>query len=266
MSSVVSAKPVAKPAISVQLWSVRDRLKVDFEGTLTELSQMGFDGVEFASDFGPFKKDPQGLKLFLESLNLTASGVHVGFEQLAPEVIHQNLLFYKTLGTSYVIVPWDQRAWDPQGVKELVKQLNELSPQLKKYGMTLGFHNHDKEFGAFNGSTYWDYIAQQTSPDILLQLDVGWVNFAGKDAVEYVKKYPQRTLTTHYKVRTHEGDGLSPILGENQYPWDKLIKTNMEFGGTQWIVVEQEEYPKGLSSLESVKRSKRNLDRIMKKF
>jgi sugar phosphate isomerase/epimerase len=36
------------PHIGVQLWSVKDDLKQDFEGTLAKLAAMGFQGVEFA--------------------------------------------------------------------------------------------------------------------------------------------------------------------------------------------------------------------------
>ena len=40
------------PLIAVQLWSVREALKEDFEGTLEALADQGFDGVEFAGYFG----------------------------------------------------------------------------------------------------------------------------------------------------------------------------------------------------------------------
>ncbi len=66
------AQPQAQslPEISVQLWSVKDDVKRDFKGTLQALAAMGFDGVEFAGEFGEFTDDPAGLKVFLEQNTL----------------------------------------------------------------------------------------------------------------------------------------------------------------------------------------------------
>jgi sugar phosphate isomerase/epimerase len=160
-------------------------------------------------------------------------------------------------------VPWDERAWHPTGVIEFAKELTVLAKKLKPYGLFIGFHNHEQEFNDFRGSTYWDYIAQNTQNSVLLQLDVGWVNYAGKDPISYVKKYAGRTLTTHYKIRTKDGVDTSPILGQDNYNWAELIKINIAIGGTKWLVVEQEEYPKGMSPLESVAQSKLGLDKII---
>lgn len=251
------------PKISVQLWSVKNAVKTDFKGTLKKLSDMGFQGVEFAGDFGPYEEDPAGLKQFLNSLGMQASGAHVGFELLTEETRNKTLAFYQKLGAKLLIVPWDERAWHPQGVKEVSQLLTQLTPIVAAAGMTLGFHNHDQEFNDYHGSTYWDYIAQQTPNSMLLQLDIGWVNYTGKDPVEYVKKYPGRTLTTHFKVRTHEGSGQNPILGLDGYNWRPLIKALQHYGGTHWIVVEQEEYPAGLTPMQSIQFSKQGLASIL---
>ena len=58
------------PQLSVQLWSIKDAMTADFEGTLTKLAAMGFQGVEFAGIFGRFEQNPEGLKVFLKSLGL----------------------------------------------------------------------------------------------------------------------------------------------------------------------------------------------------
>ena len=58
------------PPLSVQLWSVRDFVKEDFNGTLGKLAELGFKGVEFAGDYGPYKDNPAKLKSFLDSLML----------------------------------------------------------------------------------------------------------------------------------------------------------------------------------------------------
>ena len=38
--------------IGIQLYSVRENLKVDFEGTMKKIAEMGYDGVETYNFFG----------------------------------------------------------------------------------------------------------------------------------------------------------------------------------------------------------------------
>lgn len=40
----------AAPRIGVQLWSVKDEIKKDFEGTLVKIAELGIEGVEFAGE------------------------------------------------------------------------------------------------------------------------------------------------------------------------------------------------------------------------
>ncbi|MDU0352962.1 sugar phosphate isomerase/epimerase [Paraglaciecola aquimarina] len=256
------------PPISVQLWSVKGALKADFKGTLEELAGMGFQGVEFAGDFGPYASDPVGLKNYLTSIGLQASGAHVGFKDLGDDKLDKTLDFLKAVGIDMVIIPYDARAFEASGVHSLTVDLVSLSAKLAKKNMVIGYHNHDHEFNTYLDATYWDYIAKNTPQSVLLQLDVGWVNFAGKDPVEYVKRYPGRTLTTHLKIRHYHGpnrtpQGASPILGDDNYDWGTLITTQAKVGGTRWLVVEQEEYPDGLSSMQAVAKSKAGLDKII---
>ncbi|MDN3380248.1 MULTISPECIES: sugar phosphate isomerase/epimerase [unclassified Pseudoalteromonas] len=262
LSMPLQSKKSSLP-ISVQLWSVKNELKQDFDGTLNALANMGFNGVEFAGEFGNYKENPSALRARLDNLGLVASSAHIGFDALTKDKLESTLLFYKSLGVSLLFVPWDERAWDPKGIKSLNKQLSEVNELAQKYAMSIGFHNHNREFEQFKNATYWDNIASNTPKTMPLQLDIGWVHFANKNPIYYIKKYPGRTLATHLKVRTHEGDNLSPIFGENDYPWQKIIKSLLIDGGVEWLVIEQEEYPQGLTPLQSVAKSKANLDTIL---
>lgn len=264
--SFSSYAKVSKPQVSVQLWSVNEALKNDFDGTLLALSEMGFDGVEFAGDVGTYKNNPNELKNKLASLNLVASSAHIGFSSLTEETLAQTLLFYKTLGVTVLFVPWDERAWHPTQITTLTKQLTDVNNIAQRYGMRIGFHNHDKEFNQFNDATYWDYLAKNTPNSLPLQLDIGWVHFAGKEPTHYIKEYSGRTFSTHLKVRTQQGDSLSPIFGENDYPWKAIINSLIVDGDVQWLVIEQEEYLNNLSPLQNVAKSKRNLDKILEEM
>ena len=269
-----AAAAPALPRIGVQLWSIKEELKKDFRGTIESLAAMGFEGIElFTRDtlpfgeseaFGEFANDPGGLKNLLEQNNLEVSSSHVHFKFLSPENFDDTVSFYRALGCKNLIIPMDKRAWDPEGVHEVVKELNLLAEKLAAYDMSIGYHNHAQEFGDFKDATYWDFIARSTPENVILQMDAGWVNYAGKDPLEYVRRYPGRTVVTHYKIRTPEGiQDLTPIIGQDAFDWSALLSANMEVGGTRWVVLEQEEYPEGMTPLQTVKASKEGLDKVL---
>lgn len=246
--------------VSVQLWSVREAVKADIDDTLAQLAAMNFDGVEFAGEFGPYHNRPAELRARLQALGLQASGAHVNIAALSAQAYQSTVAFYRALGVTSLIVGMDERAWQPEGVAALAADLNAAAARLAPEGMQVGYHNHDGEFNAFGAATFWDYLAQHTDPSVILQQDVGWTRFAGKDPVTYVARYPGRTLTTHYKVIPPEGSELSPIIGVAPLNWRALIHANETQGGTRWLVVEQEDYPAGMTPLQAVAASKRGLD------
>ena len=158
--------------ISVQLYSVRDDAANNFQGTLVELSELGIDGVEFAGDYGEYENNPEGLRAFLTQIGLKVSGAHVSFNMLKGDRFSETVNFHKKLGTPYLIVPWDERAFSPKHIDELVNDLNQISLKLAGTGIKVGYHNHAQEIAEFSNSTFWDYIAQNTNSDVVLQLDV----------------------------------------------------------------------------------------------
>lgn len=264
VTALSGAANAAEPELSVQLWSVKDDLTQDFKGTLESLADMGFDAVEFAGNFGPYANDPAGLKAYLASIGLQASGAHVGFDQLSGDKLYQTAAFYLALGADYLVVPWDERAFSADGVKALTAELNEVAGKLAPYGLVTGYHNHAPEFKPYKDTTFWDYIASHTDDRVVMQLDAGWATVAGKDAAAYIRKYPGRTLATHIKAGLPEGTtGKKTILGQDVADWAAVVTAAREVGGTEWLVVEQEEYPEGMSPLESVEASVNGLREIM---
>lgn len=262
-SNALDVKPT-EPKLSVQLWSIKDDVAKDFEGTLKQLKAMGFDGVEFAGNFGPYANDPKGLKAFLEKTGLKASGAHVHFDKLSPENFEATVAFYKAIDCRYLIIPMDKRAFTPEGAKEVAAELEAIQKKLEPHGMHTGYHNHKPEMLGEMGKTPWDVIGKSTSHKVVLQQDVGWTEVAGKNPVDFVKAYPGRTITTHYKAAApDEGNKEHAILGKDTTDWKALIAANKTYGGTLWLVVEQEVYPEGMTPMQSVEASLKGLQKII---
>lgn len=253
----------AAPRIGVQLWSVKDEIKQDFEGTLTKIAGLGFQGVEFAGEFGPYKSNPAGLKAFLDKNKLQCAGAHVHFDQLAEARFEATTAFYKTLGCSNLVIPMDARGASVEGSTAMSRELSALSARLAPKGMRIGYHNHAQEMAGEVGKTPWDVIAQNTPKESIMQQDVGWTTFAGKDPVAYVYQYPGRTVSTHYKAKFAPGTTGTPIIGQDKTDWAGLTRALRRAGATQWIIVEQEEYPKGMGQLDTVAASLRGLQAVL---
>ncbi|WP_246604260.1 sugar phosphate isomerase/epimerase family protein [Alteromonas lipotrueae] len=250
------------PQISVQLWSVKDALKQDFKGTLEQVADLGFDGVEFAGDFGPYDNDPAALKNYLSSIGLAPSGAHVSAELLNNN-FDEIVQFYTALGVTDLIIPWDDRAFNDDDVTEFVSELSRLSEKLAPKGMRVGFHNHAEEWASYEDTTFFDFIANNTPKSVILQQDVGWTIHADKDPIAFVKRYPGRTITTHFKSDVEEGSNLRPIIGEDGISWSAIYKATVVSGGAKWIVIEQEEYPDNLSPMEALSKSKSGFDKVI---
>ena len=64
--------------VALQLYSVRDNLEKDFEGTLKKVKELGFQGVEFAGLYG---HDADTVKNLLEEIGLCAVSAHITIDE-----------------------------------------------------------------------------------------------------------------------------------------------------------------------------------------
>ncbi len=264
--AAASSQAATSPMLGVQLWSVKDEIKQDFEGTLDKLAKLGFQGVEFAGEFGKYKADPAGLHAFLRKKGLQCAGAHMHVDQLNDANFKATTEFYKTLGCNRLIISMDARGASKEGSAELAKELSAISVKLGAQGMKMGYHNHEQEMLGDKGQTNWDLLAKNTPKDFILQQDVGWTTYAGKDPVDFVNKYPGRTVTTHYKAKFVKGTSGTSIIGQDKTDWTGLTKAVRSVGGTEWIIVEQEEYPNGMGQMEAVAASMRGLQGVLAKM
>jgi sugar phosphate isomerase/epimerase len=253
----------SKIPIAVQRYSIRGAGKANFDDALAKVAAMGFKGVEFAGYYG-YADKPRELNKRLKALKLKAAGTHIGLETLQGDALKKTIDFHKTIGCKYLIVPGNAAFTDPEKSKGLADTFNALAETLKPYGMSCGYHNHTREFAKDGGRTYWDLFAERTTKDVILQQDCGWTFAAGYDPVEYVRKYPGRTKTTHFKPTVRKEDvGKKAILGQDAVDWRAVYEACAYKGGTKWIVVEQETYPDGKPAMECTRESLAGLKKLL---
>jgi sugar phosphate isomerase/epimerase len=249
--------------ISVQLYSVRDNCAKDFDAALAEVAKMGFAGVEFAGYYGYAGKATE-LRKKLDDLGVKAAATHVGTGSFRGDALKRTIDFHKELGCKYLIVPGDGDFTNPEKSKTLAELFNKTAEALKPVGMFCGYHNHTGEFKKDGDKTYWDLFAERTTKDVVLQQDCGWTAAAGLDPVEYIKRYPGRTKVTHFKPTViGKDESKKAILGQDSVDWKAVYKACQEFGGTEWVTIEQEQYPDGKSPMECTQMSLAGLKKLL---
>lgn len=248
--------------MSLQLYSVRDDCAKDFDAALEKVSKMGFAGVEFAG-YHNYSGKPKELKKRLEDLGMVAAATHIGTGSFRGDALAKTIEFHQAIGCRFLIVPGDGDFTNPEKSKALAETFNETAAKLKPLDMYCGYHNHKHEFTKDGDKTYWDLFAERTSKDVVLQQDCGWSADAGYNPVDLIKRYPGRTKVTHFKPTVVGGDKTKKaILCEDSVDWVAVLKACREFGGTEWVTLEQEVYPDGKSPMECTALSMAALKKI----
>jgi sugar phosphate isomerase/epimerase len=254
----------ARIPAALQLYSVRNDCKENFDAALEKVAAMGFEGVEFAGYYG-YTTNAAGLAAKLTSLNLKAAGTHVRMDMLRGDALKSTIEFHQTIGCRFLIVPSDAAFTDPEKSKALADEFNAVAATLKPLGMATGYHNHVNEFKKDGEKTFWDLFAERTTKDVILQQDCGWTMAAGYDPAAYIWKYPGRTKTTHFKPTVKEGEtGKKAIFGQDSVDWKSVYAACTTAGGTEWIVLEQEVYPDGKSPMDCTRESFAGLKAMLK--
>src|SRR5262249_15823379 len=78
-TSWAAAFPKQVRPIGVQLYTVREAMKSDFEGTIAKVAATGYKEVEFA---GYFDKSPKDIRAILDKNGLAAPSCHVPYTTL----------------------------------------------------------------------------------------------------------------------------------------------------------------------------------------
>ena len=219
---------ITKP-IALQLYSVRFLLEEDFYGTLKQIADMGYQGVEFA---GFFDKKASEIKKVLDELNLKPVSSHISLYNFL-EDFDKEVAYHKELGIKYCVVPWSNPEQRPghEDWGKTREQYIEVGRKLKENGIELFYHNHDFEFEKVDGEYILDYMFRDVPSEYLNpQLDICWVKVGGADPTEYIKKYSNRMKTLHLKdfIKTSDRNDNLYALIDSKGKDDKKVEQNEE--------------------------------------
>ena len=249
--------------VGVQLYSVRDKMEKDMEGTLRAVKAAGYDYVEFAGYFG---RSAEEIRAMLDEIGLTCVSVHQGldfYEQGGEDAV----AYIKTLGARFSAIPWYEvsrlpgsPAWEE--TRELFIRNGKL---LRDGGIQMLYHNHDFEFVKIGDKYRHDIMMEEIDRELMMpEFDTCWVRYAGEDPCRSITKYAGCVEVIHLKDFTCKrlADGPAyALIDANGNPIESEKKEDNEFrfrplgqgmqdfpailaaaeqAGTEYVIVEQD--------------------------
>jgi sugar phosphate isomerase/epimerase len=263
-----------KKLVGVQLYSVRDDMRKDPQGTLNALAEMGYKYVEHANYVGrkfygweakEFRKRLDDLGIKMPSGHTVMGKLHWDdakndFTDLWKYTVEDAAV----MGQELVISPSIDMGIrkDKNLLLKYMDIFNKSGELCNQFGMRFGYHNHDFEFSEkLEGELLYDIMLNNTDPKLVAQqLDIGNMINGGGVPAEVMKKFPGRFVSMHVKdevpAKTGHEHFESTILGKGsgQIDVQALVKLGDKEGGTKHFIIEQEAY-QGLQPLDCMKEN-----------
>ncbi|RWZ52884.1 sugar phosphate isomerase/epimerase [Labedella phragmitis] len=191
--------------IGIQLYSVRDSLAADPEGTLNALADLGLTRFEGANHRA-LTEDGIGFGIpadFLANL-MRDRGVSIIGCQINPldlDRLPQVLDFQERIGNTRIGCDLEFYPFgDVDYVKRRAEFFNEIGRVSAERGIEFFYHNHFQEFQRFGDRTVYDLLLENTDPELVkFELDTYWAYRGGADPLRLFRENPDRFIMIHQK-------------------------------------------------------------------
>jgi sugar phosphate isomerase/epimerase len=248
--------------IGLELYTVRDALKKDFEGTLAGVAKIGYKEVEFARYFADISNpdpSPKRTREILDGDGLDAPATHVPYSALSPENWPRVIEASTIIGHKYIVNPSIDRSLvkSVDGWKRAAEVFNQAGTESLRSGIQFGYHNHVEEFKPIDGQLPYDILLHETDPKlVVMEMDLGWAHEAGVDPLEYFAKYPGRFALVHVKDFTHNREMTD--VGSGEIDWKAIFKKSTQAGIKYYLV----EFDNPKSPFDSIQTSYTYLEKL----
>ncbi len=228
--------------VGLELYSVREALKQDPQGTIRTVAQMGYQAVEFYSPYFEWTDaQAKDMRKLLDDLGIHCYSTHNNAEYLSAPNIDRARDLNLILGCKYLVLAWTDPKTGLDGWKAVADTLNSATEKLEPSGLKAGYHNHQAEWAPVDGRRPMDILAKNTKPTVMLQLDVGTCIEGGADPVTWIRANPGRIRSIHCKDWSPDPDkGYKVLFGEGKADWKGIFRAAESVGGVEYYLVEQE--------------------------
>ena len=244
--------------VGLELYSVREGLKKDPEGTVRAVGQMGYQCVEFYAPYFEWSEaKAKQMRKLLDDLAVRCYSTHNDEKYFSAQNISRARDLNLILGTKYMVQSWSDPKTSIDAWKAVADNLNSAADILEPSGLKPGYHNHDAEWKPIEGMRPMEVIAKNTKPGVMLQLDVGTCLEAGADPVAWIQANPGRIHSLHLKDWSSDpAKAYKVLVGEGDAKWKDIFAAAESVGGVEYYLIEQE--GSRFSELETASRCLKN--------
>ncbi len=242
----LAAAPLKQP-VGLQIYSVRDLMEKDFDGTLAKIRGAGYTVLEAA---GYYDRSAADFRKAMDQNGLRCVSTHHTLSLLETQ-LDQWIEYGHTLGLEYIVCSSSGGMHRNPAVKGeptlddwrwIAGEFNRIGEKVKAAGMIFGVHNHTPEFALIDGVTVYDELLRLTDPKLVVfEMDAGWVNASGHNPVDYLKKAPERFPLMHVKdmVKGADGKQKMTVMGKGSLQFRPIMRAAT---GLKYYFVEQEAF------------------------
>jgi sugar phosphate isomerase/epimerase len=191
--------------IGIQLYSVRNSLADDPEGTLNALADLGLTRLEGANhralteDGIGFGITADFLAQIMRERGITIIGCQINpldLDRLPVILEFQEKIGNRNIGCDIEFYPYN----DLEYVKRRADYFNQVGRIAGERGMQFFYHNHFQEFQRFGDKTVYELLMEYTDPELVkFELDTYWAFRGGADPLKLFRTYPDRFIMSHQK-------------------------------------------------------------------
>lgn len=225
--------------IGAQLYTLRDYTQDldSFAETLARVADMGYTAVQVSATC-PF--DAGWLKAQLDKNGLVCPVTHTNQDRVADET-DAVAAEHKIFGAKIVGLGSAPGIFEPEtfSYESFRDRFVPVANRLKEQGLLLGYHNHHPEFGRTDGVSIFERIIADFPVDALtFILDTYWIQYAGGDPAEWIRKLIGRVHCVHFKDMSIVGkEQRMASIGEGNINFGACISA-CEDAGTEYAFVE----------------------------
>ncbi len=265
----VFAASAKRVEVGLQLYSVREDMKIDPKGSLKKIAGMGYKVVEHAgyADGKFYGFEPSEFKKILKDLDLKMYSGHVDFGMKAwdatkkdfTDTWKQTVEDAAYMGQKFVITPeLDENAQkNYDTLLKVIDLWNKCGELCQKHGMKFGYHDDFNENAILNNMKLYDIIMKYSDPKLTIQqFDIANLyNAAGTFPMDLIKNYPGRFVSLHVKdvlkEKNKENMHDSTILGKGVLNVKDVLALAIKNGA--WLMIIEQESYQNESPMECVK-------------
>jgi sugar phosphate isomerase/epimerase len=185
--------------IAAPLYILRKECEKDLFLVLENLKNLGFEGIEFLGFFG---KKPEDIRIKMEELGLIAVGNHVDYYEFMKDV-EGTIKVHKEICCKFITIGGlpKEKFPDKAFTEQYFADVNYIGRCCQKQGITLLYHNHDRELLYKTEGKYFleEILDQVPAENLAFEPDLGWMAIGGAKPEYFLDKYGDRCKIIHLK-------------------------------------------------------------------